>query len=355
MGRCNLRLGIDLNVRSKLEFFEKVLRIPDFALTRRQCLPPLVSLLVLLSAGATLIRALQNPSTPDSQEKEIRDPDAHLYYTHVRTVVDYPPTELSRKYPELKHLQLAPSQAPLPTILQKMGQNIALLFKNFPNTSCHETIREILLNNDRSIAKSLVQDFNYIILPETVNGVDDFREYRTDSKGRPLDLSRLNGASLTTIGFASMPLFFLARYQPESRFRYLGRDQIKHQDVDVVAYAQIFQKSQEMGYVDIAGKTALILTQGIAWIDPQTFQVVRMHTDLLAPRPDIILERETTDVEFGSVKFKNSPSVLWLPRQVSVEVVWNNMTFQNTHTYSHFRLFNVQTDQTVSAAATPKH
>ncbi|MGH9430121.1 MAG: hypothetical protein ACRD3T_01100 [Terriglobia bacterium] len=308
----------------------------------------------ILSVSAILILAAQNPSAPGYNHQEITDRNAYLYYTDIKTIVDHPPAELKHKYSELKHLQSALSQAALPEILQKTGTNIGLLFQNFPNTSCRETIREVRLTNDRTVDKSLVQVFNYIILPESAKGSDEFREYRTDSKSRAIDPSYLNGAALTTIGFASMPLIFLPRYQAESRFRYLGQDQIKHEEVDVVGYAQIFKRAQEMGYVDIAGRTALILTQGVAWIDPQTFQILRLRTDLLAPRPDILLDRQTTDIEFETVKFKNSPTRLWLPRQVTVEVAWNNMTFQNTHTYSHFRLFNVQTDQTVSAAPTAR-
>ncbi|MGH9455250.1 MAG: hypothetical protein ACRD2O_14915, partial [Terriglobia bacterium] len=109
IGGCDLRLGIHLTVCSKPGFFQKILRIRRLAFARRKYLAPLALLLAIPNVGATLILAAQNPSATDYQKEEIRDPAAYLYYTNIKTVVDYPPVELIHKYPELKRLQPASS------------------------------------------------------------------------------------------------------------------------------------------------------------------------------------------------------------------------------------------------------
>jgi hypothetical protein len=282
-------------------------------------------------------------------QQDVEDLAAKHYYAHVRSIVDYSPLELKHKYFYLKHLEPARSQEALPGILKQVGENVDLLFKNFPNTTCKEIVYSSRLKNDGSFTQGLSQEFNYVILARPEGGQDEFQEYRTDSKGQPMSPAVMGGASLLTEGFASMPVHFLPRYQSQSHFLYLGHEMIKKKETLVSAFAQIFGKAREVGLVNVAGQNALILTQGVAWIDPETFQILRLRTEHLAPRPDVGLRQQTTDINFGPVRFKNSPATLWLPRQVSVLVTWTDFTFHNIHNYSHFRLFQVQTSQAITS------
>ena len=292
---------------------------------------------VLLSFSARIL------ASPQYGQTDVEDLEAKHYYAHVKSIVDYSPDELKHKYAFLKHLQPAQNQEALPDILQKLGQNVELLFEHFPNTTCKEIVNSARLKNDGSVDEGLSQEFNYVILARPGEDREEFEEYRTDSKGHVISPTAMQGASLLTTGFVSMPIHFLPRYQPQSRFLYLGRDNVKKVNAQVIAFAQIFGKAQEIGAMSAGGQTALLLTQGEAWLDPKTFQILRMKTDLLAPRPDVGIEQQTTDINFGPVAFKNPAVTLWLPRQVSVVVTWNNFTFRNTHSYSHFRLFTVET------------
>ena len=42
-----------------------------------------------------------------------------------------------------------------------------------------------------------------------------------------------------------------------------------------------------------------MLLQGIAWIDQSDFRIVRLRTDLLAPQPEIQVQRQTASILFG--------------------------------------------------------
>ena len=63
---------------------------------------------------------------------------------------------------------------------------------------------------------------------------------------------------------------------------------------------------------------------------------------MLAPLPGLGVERETTTIQYGAVYFKGMTQVHWLPKKVEVIVTWKNTTLRNDHTYSHFRLFSVE-------------
>jgi len=288
-------------------------------------------------------------------QRDVEDFEAKHFYAHVKTIVDDSPEELKHKYSYLKHLQPPQSQEALSNILQKLGQNVELLFQHFPNTACKEIVYSTRLKNDGSVEEGLSQEFNYVILAKPGENQEEFQEYRTDSKGHPISPTAMQGTSLLTEGFVSMPIHFLPKYQPQSRFLYLGHDKLKKVNAIVIAFAQVFGKAREVGAVNVGGQSALLLIQGEAWVDPKTFQILRMRTELLAPRPDVGLEQQTTDIEFGPVKFKDTAVTFWLPRQVSVLVTWNTFTFHNIHNYSHFRLFSVQTDQAIAPPSRSKN
>jgi tryptophan-rich sensory protein len=68
-----------------------------------------------------------------------------------------------------------------------------------------------------------------------------------------------------------------------------------------------------------------------------------MRTDLLAPRPEILLERQTSEIELGEVRFDTVPRPLWLPRKVVVTAVWQHLFYRNEHRYSDYKIFSVET------------
>jgi len=59
------------------------------------------------------------------------------------------------------------------------------------------------------------------------------------------------------------------------------------------------------------------------------------------------LSRETTEIHYAEVRFKNASLSLWLPRDVAVTVEWEGKLLRNTHSYSDFMLFNVETKSKV--------
>jgi hypothetical protein len=92
-----------------------------------------------------------------------------------------------------------------------------------------------------------------------------------------------------------------------------------------------------------ASESALLLVQGIAWVDPDTFQIIRMRTNLLATDHPVALREQTTDIRFSEVRFDGVPQSFWLPFEVLVSWrVGGGITYLNRHRYSDYRLFTVE-------------
>jgi hypothetical protein len=173
-------------------------------------------------------------------------------------------------------------------------------------------------------------------------------EYRTDMKGRPLDYQHLANAPMLTYGFATAPLeHFNPPNLTASRFRYFGRQTVDGMETDVVGFAEIpgaYGGPTEFGFKN---REVALFVQGLAWIDTTTHEILRIRTWLLAPRPDVGLEAQTTQVEYGAVRLPEISTTFRLPTTVivttvMVDVFLHKHQFHNVHRYSDYKLFRVE-------------
>jgi hypothetical protein len=87
----------------------------------------------------------------------------------------------------------------------------------------------------------------------------------------------------------------------------------------------------------------------LAWIDSETYQITRLRSDLLKPVQELNLQRETTEIAYGEVHFKDKAAVFWVPQQVTVTVDWSSKHLRNEHRYSDFKLFHVDANERVES------
>jgi hypothetical protein len=283
------------------------------------------------------------------------DKSDQFYYASVHPYLEEPVKKLVKRIPELKSMQPAPDQQALPMIVEKTGKTIDDFFHNIVDLIAREKItQENLTNTEVGRAEGYstprdvgartsesVQD-DYLIV-RTGNGVQQgIVEYRMDAKGNRLDEWRLNTGYPVTIGFALSCIYFSTGLQSESTFRYLGEQRIGTRDTYVVAFAQ--RPGDATISVTVRGQYGEIvhlLVQGVAWVDKNNFQIVRMRTDLLAPRPDIKWDEQTTEVTFSEVRLLDVPYPLWLPNDVKVNMTFNGHNFRNEHHYTKYRRYRV--------------
>jgi len=262
-------------------------------------------------------------------------------YRNARPVTEWTSDDLIRKMPELKGFEPAQNQNALPDTLRKVGENVQAFFHNFISTASVEEIHQESMGfNGRATLTSMKLNYLLLAVPGP-NGIG-LREYRTDARGKPVELQNKSGKLLLTTGFAAVSVYFAPQYQATAQFRYLGKKSVNDHEMLLIAFAQQPDPKEALGSFESEVGSIPVLVQGVAWIDPASDQIVRLRTDLLAAQPDVTLLRLTTDITFREVQFKGTSVIMWLPHEVNVIVTYHYTVFRNQHLYSDYKLFNVE-------------
>lgn len=262
-------------------------------------------------------------------------------YANARSYVDLPMAQLVERIAELKSLQPVADQQELPMILQNMGERMDDFVHNIGDLIAREDLTQERLNADGKVkAKQHVQD-DYLILHHGYEWGAG-AEYRMDDRGHRLGPIGLQQGFLVTSGHALSCIGFSTVAQSQSKFRYLGEEKIDSRETYVLGFAQ---KPGEATFLTTmtgtGGADVDMLTQGILWVDKNSFQIIRLRSDLLAPSKEIQLDQLTTKVTFGEVHLQDVPNPLWLPRDVNVSMEIYKQKFRNLHHYTDYRRYRV--------------
>lgn len=267
--------------------------------------------------------------------------DDQSYYKDAHPYLEEPLEKFVLQFPELKTLQPATDQQPLPMILDKTGDNVRVFFRDIVDLTADEEITQEKLNANGTIKASQRSHYSYLILTHREELFPRFEEYRTNLQGIRAGRVGADKGYAVDFGFALECRHFLPGGRSESTFLYLGEEMLGPRNTYVVAFAQ------RPGHVTFPGTTrgtnwsVAILVQGIAWIDKESFQIIRLRTDLLAPRRDIRLERQTTELTLGEVQLPDLATPLWMPSEVSLRTEIRGKIYLNEHKYTNYRRFSV--------------
>jgi len=127
-----------------------------------------------------------------------------------------------------------------------------------------------------------------------------------------------------------------------------------------IYFSQKKDKASRIRQYRMGGHVYRVALKGRAWIDANTFQVLRLETDLRGSLPDLRLTAEHLVMEYGPVHFKSRKEVLWLPASADYYAIFRGHRFHRRHTFTDYILFSIDDRQKIgqplkdkTAAATP--
>jgi hypothetical protein len=96
------------------------------------------------------------------------------------------------------------------------------------------------------------------------------------------------------------------------------------------------------------GPSYPVALRGRAWIAADSYQIVRMETDLVATVPQIRLLTDHTIVEYGPVHFRKRNVEMWLPQSAELYCDWRGKRMHRRLSFSHYMLFSVDEKQNIA-------
>jgi hypothetical protein len=321
------------------------------------------------SAGAAQIPA--SPAKPDVIEIPVQPagdgdrvaPSApSLPAVRIPNFTSCPIAELQKTVRELAHLKSVPDQSKLTELLDKIGDQTVESARKTPNLISHEAV---VAEQDGVKTR---QNFSYLVLKHALGSkgvvLDEFRvDLKTGEKFQTEEIEKTAASNSLTPSLSSLDLPSLRQSLPgtdsppmsqgfgndwlhfypanrsESTFRYLGEQKMNAHRTLVVAFAQKPGSVRLPAIIAFENKTLPVYQQGVAWVDPSDYKIVRLRTDLLSLPAGVPLSQLTADIQFAEIRIAEIASPLWLPRQVVVTTSLGGVTLRETHTYSNYRLF----------------
>ena len=292
-----------------------------------------------------------SPSSPESDSLSLKgDEVEQSLWRNARTYLDLPVPELVTQIKDLHGLVPEDNPNQLGLLLDRIGRSCADLLQRTPNLASREkqkTTEWIFappdptkLQPELARPKYEEQEFEYLLLARQTERGKTLQEYRTDKHGQPIQDAASRGGQMTQ-GFVTEWLQMLPANQSQARFRYLGRQEVSHRNLLVIAFAQIPGRVRSPATFVLDGKPVHLLFQGLLWVDETDSRIVRMLETLLAPRTDVGLSNLTTRISFDAVSIPKAEIRLWLPRDVTIHWHYRAHEIEQRHDYSNYHLYAV--------------
>ena len=227
---------------------------------------------------------------------------------------------------------------PLPQILQLTGKRVLEFSELLDRFSATEKLQHESLNEFGLAIRTEQLKFNYLVTVREVKpGVFDVSEFRDGSNA--LDIFPEHVATLGTV---ALVFVFHPNYSDDFDFRCEGQT---HQGGHLAWQIHFQQKTDVQSRLrsyQLGNRYFRVGVKGRAWIAADSFQILRMESDLVNQVSAIRLNAEHQDITYGAVSLKERDIVLWLPFFAETYLDFNGHRIHRRQELSNFVFFWIE-------------
>ena len=154
---------------------------------------------------------------------------------------------------------------------------------------------------------------------------------------------------VATNGLPALVLLFHPVLSSDFQFVCEGLGQWGGRAAWQIHFAQRADRQVRMRAYVVGSKVFGVQLEGRAWIDPGNFQVFRLESELAKPIPEIGLTKEHIAIEYERAQLHTRTIQIWLPREAELYVEKKHHQYYRRHTFSDFKVFNVDTEERAQA------
>jgi len=301
------------------------------------------------AAAKKQLESLQLPEAQNAQgaadaaSAEMVQPGTLAEVTALPLLSSWLPPDIDEKVPPVE----PGAVCTLDEVAKKAGQRIEEFVGNVDRFVATESLKHETINKWGLASSPETRKFDYMVSIQKVKtGFFNVEEFRTvgSAFGEFPDGLETNGLPALVLifhpnnaGSFEMTCEGLARWNGRIAWQVHFRQRADKPNT---------MRSYRMGF---EGPLHPVALKGRAWIDAESYQIVRLETDLVAPVPEIRLVADRTAIEYGPVHFRTRNVEMWLPSTAEVYFDWKGRRFHRRHSFSNYLLSAVDEKQRISA------
>jgi tetratricopeptide (TPR) repeat protein len=285
-------------------------------------------------------------NAPGAADAEMVQPGALADATALPLPSAWLPPDIDEKVPPVE----AGAVCALDDVVQKAGQRIEEFVTNVDRFVATESVNHETINKSGLVTAPETRKFDYMVsVQEVRKGFFNVEEFRTvgNTFGEFPD-------GVETNGLPAMVLIFHPNNVGSFELTCEGLARWNGGLAWQVHFRQRSDKPNTIRKYRLGamGRSVPVSLKGRAWIAADTYQVVRLETQMLAPVPEIRLAADSTVIEYGPVHFRERNMDMWLPQSADVYSDWRGRRFHRRHSFSKYLLSTVDDQQHISAPKT---
>ncbi len=234
----------------------------------------------------------------------------------------------------------------LEEVIKNSGKRIQEFVANVDRYVATEAVTHESINKWGFASHPIKFQFDYLVsIKQKRLGLLTVDEYR-DTHYLPAKFPD----GVATTGLPALVLIFHPYYAENFAISCEGLARSKGQSAWQVYFRQRDDKPNTIRSYKIGaeGPAYPVALKGRAWIAADSFQIVRLETDLINPVPQIRLVSDHATIEYGPVHFKARNLDMWLPQNAEVHYDWKGRRSHRRHSFKNYLLFSVDEKQKIS-------
>jgi hypothetical protein len=299
---------------------------------------------ILLAASLIfppVISAEKDPSSPSQQRKAKRGTKTGFAGkpASMFPARQWAPPDVDAAVPAV----VADPPCALEEVLRAASQRVKELVTNLQQFTATEGLHHRELDTAGNSRGVQTRTFAYMVAisepRREMLSVEEYRNGETSLYAFP--------AHLATMGLPALALIFHPYFVEDFQMRCEGLGTWRGQPAWQIYFQQRLDKVSRIRSYRVRNAAFPVNLKGRAWIAADTFQVVRLESDLLQQIQAIPLEREHLAIEYRPVQFQKRQVELWLPDSAELFFLYRGHRYYRRHTFSDYALFSVDVHQRI--------
>jgi len=294
------------------------------------------------AAARKQLDVLQTPVVLVSSNKEATPTAAGPSAVALPLPSNWLPPDIDEKVPPVEPV----TACALEEVVERAGKRVEEFVKNLDRFTASESLKHESINKWGFAESPETRKFDYVAsIQQYRPGYFSVTEYRSGSHA----LSDFPDGVETT-GLAALALIFHPNNAENFAMSCEGLGRWNGHLAWQVHFRQRTDKPNTIRAYKFGetGPAYPVALRGRAWIAADSYQIVRLETDLVAPLPQIRLLSDHTIVDYGPVHFRKGNVEMWLPQGAELYCDWRGRRMHRRLSFSNYLLFSVDEKQRIS-------